>query len=49
MLRHAKKRVLLCDSSKLNRVYLNNLCHLSEVDEIICEQPLPKSLTDLTR
>lgn len=49
MLRHAKKRVLLCDSSKLNHVYLNNLCHLSEVDEIICEQPLPKSLTDLTR
>ncbi len=49
MLRHARKRVFLCDSSKLNHVYLHNLCHLSEVDEIICEQPLPKALTDMTR
>ena len=47
MLRHAKKRVLLCDSSKLGHTYLNNLCHLSEVDEIICERALPTSLCDI--
>ena len=44
MLRHGKKRVFLCDSSKVGNTYLNNLCHLSEVDEIICEQPLPERL-----
>lgn len=49
MLRHAKKRVFLCDSSKLNHVYLNTLCHLSDVDEIICEQELPKNLLEMTR
>jgi DeoR/GlpR family transcriptional regulator of sugar metabolism len=47
MLCHAKKRVLLCDSSKLGHIYLNNLCHLSEVDEIICERALPTSLCDI--
>ena len=49
MLHHAKKRIFLCDSSKLDRVYLNNLCRLSEVDEIICEQSLPARLLDMTR
>lgn len=47
MLCHAKKRVLLCDSSKLGHTYLNNLCHLSEVDEIICERALPACLCGL--
>ena len=47
MLCHAKKRVLLCDSSKLGHTYLNNLCHLSEVDEIICERALPACLYGL--
>lgn len=47
MLRHAKKKVFLCDSSKLDHVYLNNLCHLSEVDEIICERRLPEHLYGL--
>ena len=44
MLNHAKKKVFLCDSSKLNRTSLNNLCHISEVDEIICEKELPENL-----
>lgn len=44
MLRHSRKKVFLCDSSKLDHTYLNNLCHLSEVDEIICERMLPEHL-----
>lgn len=44
MLRHSRKKVFLCDSSKLDHVYLNNLCHLSEVDEIICERAIPEHL-----
>lgn len=49
MLRHAKKSVFLCDSTKVGHTYLNNLCHLSEVDEIICEQVLPGNLHDMVK
>ena len=49
MLRQSAKRVLLCDSSKLGNVYLNNLCHLSDVDAFICEEPLPQSLLAMLR
>lgn len=49
MLRQSAKRVLLCDSSKMNRVYLNNLCHLSEVDELICEEPVSRQLLSMLR
>ena len=47
MLRQARRKVFLCDSSKLGRTYLNTLCHLSEVDEIVCEQPLPEALCEM--
>lgn len=49
MLRHSRKKVFLCDSSKLDHTYLNNLCHLSEVDEIICERMLPAYLYEMTK
>lgn len=49
MLRHAKRKVFLCDSSKLDHTYLNNLCHLSEVDDIICEKPLPEHLSTMVK
>ena len=49
MLRQSAKRVLLCDSSKLGNVYLNNLCHLSEVDALICEKPVPLQLQSMLR
>ena len=49
MLRQARRRVLLCDSSKLGFTYLNNLCHVSEVDAVVCEQPLPEQLAELIR
>lgn len=37
MMRHAKRRILLCDKSKLKKVYVYNLCTLDDVDELICE------------
>ena len=43
MMRHASRSVLLCDSSKLNHNYLFNLCHVNEVDTVLCDQPLPES------
>ena len=49
MLRQSAKRILLCDSSKLGNVYLNNLCHLSEVDTLICEKPVPQQLQSMLR
>ena len=49
MLRHGKKRVFLCDSSKLDHMYLNNLCHLSDVDEMICEKPVHRDLEAMLR
>ena len=49
MLCHAKKRIFLCDSSKIDHIYLNNLCHLSDVDEIVCEISPPTQLQEMTR
>ncbi|MBQ8808556.1 MAG: DeoR/GlpR transcriptional regulator [Clostridia bacterium] len=44
MMSRSKKKVLLCDSTKLNKKSLNNLCHLREIDEIICEKQLPENI-----
>ena len=49
MLQQSAKRVLLCDSSKIGKTYLNNLCHLSCVDVLICETAAPKELTGMLR
>jgi len=44
MMKRAKKIVFLCDSSKFNKVYMHNLCHLSEVDEIVSEIDIPEEI-----
>ncbi len=44
MLRHSQKKIFLCDSSKFGHTYFNNLCHLSEVDELLCETAIPSQL-----
>ena len=49
MLSQSARRILLCDSSKLGNVYLNNLCSLSEVDDLICEKPVPQQLRTMLR
>lgn len=41
MMKYAKKKIALIDSSKIGKKYLYNLCHISEIDEIICENELP--------
>lgn len=35
MMKNAKKKVLLCDKSKLGKTYLHTLCHKDELDMII--------------
>ena len=37
MMRRSKKSILLCDSKKLGKVFLNNLCRPEELDGIITE------------
>ena len=37
MIKNSKKSYLLCDSSKLNKVYLNTLCSTHEIDGVITE------------
>ena len=45
MMKHADKKVALIDSTKIGKKYLYNLCHVSEIDEIICEEELPGYIT----
>lgn len=49
MLRQSKKHIFLCDSSKLGKLYLNNLCLLADVDAIVCEEPVPRQLLNMLR
>ncbi len=42
MMERSKKRVCLADSSKFGRTCLNNLCHISEVDEFISDGEIPE-------
>ena len=44
MLQQARRKVLLCDSSKIGRVFLNTLCNVSDIDDILCDAPLPPAL-----
>ena len=43
MFKHAKRKVLLCDSSKFGKEYFYNLGSLSAVDAVISEVPLPEA------
>lgn len=49
MIKKSKKSVFLCDNSKFEKTYLNNLCHISEIDEIICNGKVPQYILDLKK
>ena len=44
MLKHAKKKILLCDSSKIGNVYMNTVCSIDDITYIISEKSLPSPL-----
>ncbi len=44
MMRSAKKKMLLCDDNKIGKKYLNNLCSISEFDEIISNVKIPEEI-----
>ena len=37
MLKHAHRKYFLCDSSKLGKSFLFTVCHMKELDRIICD------------
>ena len=42
----AKRRVMLLDSSKLGKAYIDVLCRVEDVTDLVCEKPLPPALTE---
>ncbi|MCL2160101.1 MAG: DeoR/GlpR family DNA-binding transcription regulator [Oscillospiraceae bacterium] len=44
MIKNSKKSILLCDSSKLDKTAFYKICDISDIDEVICEAPLPQEL-----
>mgnify|MGYP003304578756 CR=1 FL=1 len=44
MMEQSKRKVLLIDSSKINKNCWHNLCHVSEFDDVYCDMPLPESI-----
>lgn len=49
MLSHAKKKVLLLDSGKIGKSYLNRLCSLSEIDELVTECDIPEHFAKMLK
>lgn len=49
MIRQARKSILVADHSKLTRTAPIRITHLSEVDEIITDRPLPQVLASESR
>lgn len=49
MMKHAKRKVFLCNSEKIGHSYLNNLCHVSETDTIISNEAVPPYITSLMK
>ncbi len=41
LLRRAARTVFLCDTGKLGKTHLFRVCHLSQVDEVICDGEIP--------
>ena len=49
MFQHAKKKILLCDSSKFGKTCFYNVGHISRIDGIISEKELPDSLAGMLK
>lgn len=48
MFRHAKRKVFLAAGSKIGRDYFYVLGHANEMDDVICDQPVPQAWRDPT-
>jgi DeoR/GlpR family transcriptional regulator of sugar metabolism len=44
IMRRSKRKILLVDDSKIGKERWNNLCHISEFDEVYCNAMLPDNI-----
>ena len=44
MLERAEHKIFLCDSSKIGRKCLHRVCHIEDVEQVLCDQPLPDNI-----
>ena len=44
MMQKSREKYLLCDSSKLNKVYFYDMGDIRQLDGVISDQPLPGHL-----
>ncbi len=49
MFESCRKKILLCDSSKFGKTCFYNMGHVSEIDGIISEVPLPSPIAEMMR
>lgn len=49
MFAHSKKKILLCDSSKIGKTYFYNMGNVSQIDGIISDATLPETITSKIR
>ena len=47
MFQYSKQKVLLCDSSKFSHTYFYNIGHISDIDAVISETPLPEHIRQM--
>jgi DeoR family fructose operon transcriptional repressor len=47
MFQFSKQKILLCDSSKFSKTCFYNIGHVSEIDDIISEETLPKQIRQM--
>lgn len=45
-LKRANRRYFLCDSTKIGKTFQHRLAVVEDVDEVLCEKPLPKELME---
>lgn len=44
IMKQSKRKVLLLDSTKINKNCWHNLCDISEFDDVFCDMPLPENI-----
>ena len=44
LMKQSKRKVLLIDSTKINKGYWHNLCDISEFDDVICDTSFPNPI-----
>ncbi len=47
MMERSTRQVMLLDSSKIGSRYIDVLCHVQDVTDILCEAPLPEEIVTL--